>query len=46
VRFFEQPSCHHRPKVTGGVLADECSQILKDFFRARRKGSRENPRGS
>ena len=48
VKFFEQATCHHRPEVTGGVLADECGQILKDFFRARRKSSRKslqkNPR--
>lgn len=37
VQFFKQPSCHHRPEVTGGVLAGECSQILKDFFKIRRK---------
>ena len=37
VRFFEQPSCHHRPDVTGGILADACGQILKDFFKSRRK---------
>ena len=43
VKFFEQSSCHHRPEVTGGVLADECGQILKDFFKARRKASKKNP---
>lgn len=37
VRFFQQPSCHHRPEVTGGVLADEASQMLKAFFKAKRK---------
>jgi len=37
VRFFEQPTCHHRPEVTGGVLAEESAKLLKDFFRARRK---------
>jgi tRNA(Arg) A34 adenosine deaminase TadA len=37
VRFFEQPTCHHRPDVTSGVLADECSALLKAFFRARRR---------
>ena len=37
VRFFEQPTCHHRPEVTGGILADECSALLKAFFRERRK---------
>ena len=37
VRFFQQASCHHRPEVTGGVLADEASKLLKAFFKARRK---------
>ena len=37
VRFFAQPTCHHRPEVTGGVLADTCAGLLKDFFRKRRK---------
>lgn len=36
VRFFEQPTCHWRPEVKGGVEADACAQVLKDFFRARR----------
>ena len=36
-RFFEQPTCHWRPEVTGGVLADESSEMLKGFFRVRRK---------
>ncbi len=35
-RFFEQPTCHWRPAVEGGVLAEESSQLLKGFFRARR----------
>lgn len=35
-RFFEQPTCHSRPEVTGGVLADESAAMLKGFFRARR----------
>ena len=35
--FFEQPTCHWRPEVTGGVRAEEASKMLKDFFRARRK---------
>lgn len=35
-RFFEQPTCHSRPAVEGGVLADESSALLKTFFRARR----------
>jgi tRNA(Arg) A34 adenosine deaminase TadA len=35
-RFFEQPTCHSRPDVVGGVMADEASALLKAFFRARR----------
>jgi tRNA(adenine34) deaminase len=35
-RFFEQPTCHSRPAVTAGVLAEESSAMLKAFFRARR----------
>ena len=37
VRSFEQPTCHHRPEVTSGVLAEECAALLKAFFRERRK---------
>ena len=36
-RFFEQPTCHHRPAVTQTEPhALEAGEILKDFFRARR----------
>ena len=35
-RFFEQPTCHWRPEVAGGLLADESAALLKGFFRARR----------
>jgi len=35
-RFFEQPICHWRPDVTGGVMADESAALLKAFFKARR----------
>ena len=35
-RFFEQPTCHWRPAVTGGVLAEEAGDLLRGFFRARR----------
>jgi tRNA(Arg) A34 adenosine deaminase TadA len=37
-RFFDQPTCHWRPQVVGGVLAAESSALLKAFFRARRAG--------
>jgi len=37
VRFFEQPSCHHKPEVKSGLLAERSSFLLKSFFKARRK---------
>jgi tRNA(adenine34) deaminase len=30
------PAANHRVAVTGGVLADECRELLRAFFRARR----------
>jgi tRNA(Arg) A34 adenosine deaminase TadA len=37
-RFFEQPTCHHRPAVEtlDGAHAEAASGLLKGFFRARR----------
>ena len=35
-RFFDQPTCHWRPEIAGGVLAEESSAMLKSFFRERR----------
>jgi tRNA(Arg) A34 adenosine deaminase TadA len=35
-RFFEQPTCHHRPEIVRGTCAEESSRLLKTFFRARR----------
>ncbi len=37
VRFYDAPTCHHQPTVQGGILEEECGQILKDFFRNKRK---------
>ncbi|WP_395670455.1 tRNA adenosine(34) deaminase TadA [Phenylobacterium sp.] len=36
-RFFDQPTCHWRPLIVGGVLAEESAALLRGFFRARRK---------
>lgn len=30
------PVLHPRTQVTGGILADECSEIVKEFFKAKR----------
>jgi tRNA(Arg) A34 adenosine deaminase TadA len=35
-RFFEQPTCHHRPLVTSGEHAEESAALLRAFFLARR----------
>src|ERR1700728_4776045 len=35
-RFFDQPTCHWRPEVEGGMLAEESAALLKGFFQARR----------
>jgi tRNA(Arg) A34 adenosine deaminase TadA len=35
-RLFQQPTCHHRPEVVGGVQAQAAEALLRDFFRARR----------
>lgn len=37
VQFFDAPTCHHRPDVTAGLEAETAAQMLRDFFRARRK---------
>ncbi len=36
-KFFAQPTCHWRPETTGGVMAQESADLLRGFFRARRK---------
>ncbi|MBU6372904.1 MAG: nucleoside deaminase [Alphaproteobacteria bacterium] len=35
-RLFEQPTCHWRPEVAGGLRADDSAEMLRAFFRARR----------
>lgn len=36
VKFFDAPTCHHKPKVFSGILAEESSLLLKDFFKQKR----------
>ena len=35
-KIFQQPTCHHRPEVVGGIDADRAAALLKEFFKARR----------
>ena len=36
VCFFQQPTCHHRPHVIGGVCETECGERLRQFFATKR----------
>ncbi|HEV7158261.1 MAG TPA: tRNA adenosine(34) deaminase TadA [Caulobacteraceae bacterium] len=36
-RVFDQPTCHWRPEIVGGVLANQSAALLRGFFRQRRK---------
>lgn len=35
-KFYEQPTCHHKITVEHGLMSQECGQVLKEFFAARR----------
>jgi tRNA(Arg) A34 adenosine deaminase TadA len=35
-RFFEQPTCHSRPEIVAGMMAEPSAELLRSFFRARR----------
>lgn len=39
VNLFEQNQLNHHTQLTGGVLAQECGGLLKDFFAERRKAA-------
>ena len=45
-RVFDQPTCHWRPEVEGGVLADESADLLRGFFRARRGTAKADRRAT
>lgn len=40
VDLFAQASLNHQTEVTRGVMADECGQLLRDFFGARRRAQK------
>ena len=35
-RIFDQPTCHHKPDVFGGIEETRCGALLKGFFADRR----------
>ena len=38
LNVLNHPRLNHRMRVTGGVLEEECSEMLREFFRAKRSG--------
>ena len=37
MNVLAEPAFNHRPELTSGVLAEECGELLKRFFAARRQ---------
>ena len=35
-KFYQSKTCHHKPEVVSGILAQESAQILKVFFKNKR----------
>jgi len=44
LNIFDQAQLNHHTAVVGGVLAEECAQLLKDFFASRRRELAEKKR--
>ena len=40
-QFFDQAFLNHRVLVEGGLLAEQCSEMLSQFFRQRRQNGRD-----
>ena len=41
LNLFAQPQLNHHTQLVGGVLADVCGQVLRDFFAERRERYRQ-----
>ena len=41
-RMFDLPY-NHKPEIVGGVLGEECSELLRSFFAAMRQGVGKAP---
>src|SRR5882757_5200991 len=37
IDLFAQPQLNHHTRLEGGLLADDCGQVLRDFFTERRE---------
>ena len=36
-KIFNHATCHHKPEIYGGICEQACAEILKDFFKDKRK---------
>ena len=41
MKLIDDPSWNHRIVVVAGVMADECRELMQEFFREKRKGKNE-----
>lgn len=37
LRLFESKNINHHPEILGGVLEDECSSIISNYFKSKRE---------
>ena len=40
INVLEAKNLNHKPEITGGILKEECSQILKKYFANKRKNNK------
>ena len=38
INLLQMPTLNHRCEITSGVRGDECAELIRSFFRARRSG--------
>jgi len=36
VKFFEQPTCHHKIEIAESIMAEESATLLKSYFKSKR----------
>lgn len=37
VKYYQNPSCNHRPEIISGIKEEECSTLLTSFFKQKRQ---------
>lgn len=35
-RIYQHPTCHHKPEIYGGILEQECAELMQSFFQEKR----------